>query len=183
MLAHDTEGTLDGGAPAVGARSARPNVMIKVPATPEGIPAIEQLIAEGINVNVTLLFAHETLRAVAAGLHRGPRGAAAARRPLGHGRQRRQLLRQPHRHADRRLHRDAAGRRRRAARAGAAAQSLLGKVAIANAKLTYQRYQERSSPARAGRRWPRRARRRSGCCGPAPAPRTRPTATCSTSRS
>ena len=34
----------------------RPNVMIKVPATPEGIPAIESLLAEGININITLMF-------------------------------------------------------------------------------------------------------------------------------
>ena len=50
-------------------------------------------------------------------------------------------------------------------------QSLLGKVAIANAKLTYQRYKEIFS----GPRWEalaRKARRRSACCGPAPAPRT-----------
>jgi len=37
----------------------RPNVMIKIPGTPEGVPAIRQLISEGINVNVTLLFAQE----------------------------------------------------------------------------------------------------------------------------
>ncbi len=37
-------------------RVERPNLMIKVPATPEGIPAIKQLISEGINVNVTLIF-------------------------------------------------------------------------------------------------------------------------------
>ena len=44
---------------------ARPNVMIKVPATDEGIPAIEQLISEGININVTLLFALEYYERVA----------------------------------------------------------------------------------------------------------------------
>ena len=42
------------------------NVMIKVPGTPEGIPAIRQLISEGINVNVTLLFAQEMYEEVAA---------------------------------------------------------------------------------------------------------------------
>jgi transaldolase/glucose-6-phosphate isomerase len=42
----------------------RPNVMIKVPGTPEGVPAIKQLIAEGINVNVTLLFGIEAYREV-----------------------------------------------------------------------------------------------------------------------
>lgn len=44
----------------------RPNLMIKVPATGEGVPAFRQLIREGINVNVTLLFARDTYEAVAA---------------------------------------------------------------------------------------------------------------------
>jgi transaldolase len=43
----------------------RPNVMIKVPATPEGIPAIEQLLSEGINVNITLIFSLMQYQAVA----------------------------------------------------------------------------------------------------------------------
>ena len=38
-------------------RVERPNLMIKIPATPEGIPAIEQLIADGLNINITLIFA------------------------------------------------------------------------------------------------------------------------------
>src|SRR5262249_53566737 len=43
----------------------RPNLMVKVPATAEGIPAIQQLISEGININVTLLFAQEMYEKVA----------------------------------------------------------------------------------------------------------------------
>jgi transaldolase/glucose-6-phosphate isomerase len=54
-LAHDTEGTVDE-ARRLFAALDRPNVMIKVPATPAGVPAIETLIGEGINVNVTLIF-------------------------------------------------------------------------------------------------------------------------------
>ncbi|MBS3784447.1 MAG: transaldolase, partial [Anaerolineae bacterium] len=54
-LAHDTEGTIEE-ARRFYAAVDRPNVMIKVPATVEGIPAIETLIGEGINVNVTLMF-------------------------------------------------------------------------------------------------------------------------------
>ncbi|MDA8207074.1 MAG: bifunctional transaldolase/phosoglucose isomerase [Thermaerobacter sp.] len=42
----------------------RPNIMVKVPATPEGIPAIRQLIAEGLNINVTLIFSLDTYRQV-----------------------------------------------------------------------------------------------------------------------
>jgi transaldolase/glucose-6-phosphate isomerase len=54
-LAHDTEGTI-AEARRLFAALGRPNVMIKVPATPAGIPAIRALIAEGINVNITLIF-------------------------------------------------------------------------------------------------------------------------------
>jgi len=54
-LAHDTKGTVEE-ARRLFASLGRPNVMIKVPATAEGIPAVRQLIGEGINVNVTLIF-------------------------------------------------------------------------------------------------------------------------------
>ncbi len=54
-LAHDTAGTI-AEARRLFATLDRPNIMIKVPSTPEGIPAIETLISEGINVNVTLIF-------------------------------------------------------------------------------------------------------------------------------
>jgi transaldolase len=64
-LAHDTKGTI------VEARRLwralnRPNVFIKVPATAEGLPAIQQLISEGINVNITLLFGLPRYRQVVA---------------------------------------------------------------------------------------------------------------------
>jgi transaldolase len=64
-LAHDTKGTV------VEARRlwralSRPNVFIKVPATTEGLPAIQQLISEGINVNITLLFGLPRYQQVAA---------------------------------------------------------------------------------------------------------------------
>ena len=62
-LAHDTEGTVTE-ARRLFAALNRPNVMIKVPATPAGIPAIETLIGERINVNVTLMFSLEHYGAV-----------------------------------------------------------------------------------------------------------------------
>ncbi|HZS85861.1 MAG TPA: transaldolase [Chloroflexota bacterium] len=55
-LAHDTPGTI-AEARRFWSELGRPNIMIKVPATPAGLPAIAQLIAEGINVNITLIFA------------------------------------------------------------------------------------------------------------------------------
>lgn len=63
-LAHDTEGTI-AGAWRLFTTLDRPNVMIKVPATPAGAPAIQALIAEGINVNVTLIFSLAHYEAVA----------------------------------------------------------------------------------------------------------------------
>ena len=54
-LAHDTDGTIEAALRLFDALD-RPNVMIKVPATPEGIPAIRALIGRGVNVNVTLIF-------------------------------------------------------------------------------------------------------------------------------
>ncbi len=68
--AHDTEGTL-AQAREYWARLDRPNTMIKIPGTPEGVPAIEQAIFEGINVNVTLLFGVERYAAVAEAYIRG----------------------------------------------------------------------------------------------------------------
>jgi transaldolase / glucose-6-phosphate isomerase len=63
FLAHDTAGTLKE-ARRLWQAVGRENLMVKVPATREGIPAIQQLISEGINVNVTILFAGlQTLRA------------------------------------------------------------------------------------------------------------------------
>lgn len=64
LLAHDTAGTIDE-ARRLWAAVSRSNVMIKVPGTPEGIPAIRALIREGINVNVTLLFGLPRYREVA----------------------------------------------------------------------------------------------------------------------
>jgi transaldolase len=54
-MANDTQASIDG-APMFFERIGRPNVFIKIPGTAEGIPAIEESIARGINVNVTLLF-------------------------------------------------------------------------------------------------------------------------------
>lgn len=64
FLARDTKGTLHE-ARRLWKAVGRENVMIKVPGTPEGIPAFRQLISEGININVTLLFAQEVYQEVA----------------------------------------------------------------------------------------------------------------------
>jgi transaldolase len=62
-LAHDTEGTLKE-ARRFWQMVDRPNLMIKIPATPEGIPAVRQALTEGINVNITLIFSRQAYREV-----------------------------------------------------------------------------------------------------------------------
>ncbi|MGZ4202094.1 MAG: bifunctional transaldolase/phosoglucose isomerase, partial [Thermoleophilaceae bacterium] len=69
-LAHDTEGTIEQ-ARQYWELIGRPNAMIKIPGTEEGVPAIEQAIYDGINVNVTLLFAVEMYAKAAEAFIRG----------------------------------------------------------------------------------------------------------------
>ena len=80
-LADDTDRTIDA-ARRLWSRVARPNVMIKVPGTRAGLPAITQLIADGINVNVTLLFSVERYGAVADAWLAGLETRARMERPL-----------------------------------------------------------------------------------------------------
>jgi transaldolase len=72
-LAHDTAGTI-ASARSLHNRIARPNLMVKIPATAEGIPAVEQIIADGNSVNVTLIFSldryAEVMQAYLRGLER-----------------------------------------------------------------------------------------------------------------
>ena len=76
-LAHDTDGTVKE-ARMLFAALKRPNIMIKVPATPAGIPAIETLIGEGININVTLMFSLKHYDDVAGAYIRGLKKAKDA---------------------------------------------------------------------------------------------------------
>jgi transaldolase len=80
-LAHDTTGTIEE-ARELWARVNRPNAMIKVPATSEGIPAIRKLIGEGINVNITLLFGLPRYREVVDAYLSGLEILAASGKPL-----------------------------------------------------------------------------------------------------
>jgi len=82
-LAHDTKGTI-AEARRLWAALDRPNVLIKVPATSAGLPAIEQLIGEGINVNVTLLFGLPRYTQVAEAYIAGLEARAAQGQPLKH---------------------------------------------------------------------------------------------------
>ncbi|HEY2138019.1 MAG TPA: bifunctional transaldolase/phosoglucose isomerase [Xanthobacteraceae bacterium] len=126
----------------------RPNLMIKVPATSAGLPAIERLIGEGINVNITLLFSQDTYEQVAeaylAGLehlaaHGGDPGRVASVASFFVSR----IDVAVDKLIDERLAQVSDAKQR------AALSALHGKVAIANAKLAYQRYKRLF----AGPRW------------------------------
>lgn len=80
-LARDTAGTVNQ-AQELWTRIDRPNLMIKIPATPEGIPAVRQVIAAGINVNVTLIFSLERYAAVMEAYFAGLEDRAAAGSPI-----------------------------------------------------------------------------------------------------
>ncbi len=80
-LAHDTEGTVEEARRLV-ASVNRPNLMIKVPATPAGLPAVETLITEGVNVNITLIFAQAVYRGVVDAYLSALENRAAAGEPV-----------------------------------------------------------------------------------------------------
>ncbi|HEX8776790.1 MAG TPA: transaldolase, partial [Rhodanobacter sp.] len=81
LLAADTDGTIAAAA-AIHAQAQRPNLYVKIPGTPEGIPAIEEAIFRGIPINVTLLFSCEQYLAAAGAYLRGiERRVAAGKDP------------------------------------------------------------------------------------------------------
>ncbi|HSD40738.1 MAG TPA: transaldolase [Burkholderiales bacterium] len=139
-LAHDTPGTVEE-AHRLWRTVDRPNLMIKVPGTPAGVPAFAALIEEGVNVNVTLLFSRAAHRAVA-DAYVGAVGKRAARgREVGRiASVASFFVSRIDTAVDKLL-----GARIAAARSDAERsklQGLLGKAAIANAKLAYQTYLE-----------------------------------------
>ena len=138
-LANDTDGTLHE-ARRLWKTVARPNVMIKVPATPAGIPAIRTLISEGVNVNVTLLFAPEAYEAVALAYIDGIDARAHAGQPVDRVASVASFFVS---RIDTAV--DALLDAKLKTATGAEAdrlKGLYGKVAIANAKDAYQRYKK-----------------------------------------
>jgi transaldolase len=81
VLAHDTQSTITA-AKDLHAQAQRPNLMIKIPGTPEGLPAIEEAIFAGVPINVTLLFSEDQYLAAADAFMRGiERRISAGLRP------------------------------------------------------------------------------------------------------
>jgi transaldolase len=127
-LAHDTNGTV-ADAKRLWGIVDRPNLMIKVPATDAGIPAIEELIASGINVNATLMFSLDDYEAVAQaylrGLHRADDVTGIASVASF-------FVSRVDSKADAALEKIGTDE----------AAALMGRIAVANAKLAYARYQQ-----------------------------------------
>jgi transaldolase/glucose-6-phosphate isomerase len=139
-LAHDTRATLDE-ARRLWKAVSRVNVMIKVPATPAGIPAIKALIGDGINVNVTLLFALEAYEAVAEAYLSGLEAfAAKGGDPSQVESVASFFISRIDSAVDALI--DARLKASDSTLEQGLLKGLLGRVAIANARLTYQRYKE-----------------------------------------
>jgi transaldolase / glucose-6-phosphate isomerase len=138
-LADDTARTVDE-ARRLWKSVARENVMIKVPGTPEGIPAFRQLIGEGINVNVTLLFAQGVYEQVAAAFIDGVEKFAASGGDVGKIASVASFFISRIDSLVDSLVGDQLKKETDATRK-AKLQSIPGKVAIANGKLTYEAYQ------------------------------------------
>jgi transaldolase/glucose-6-phosphate isomerase len=149
LLAHDTENSI-GQARRLWATLNRPNVMIKIPATPAGIPAIRTLIAEGININVTLIFSQETYDQVAEAFIGGLEQRHSAGGKLDHVASVASVFVS---RVDTSIDSQLEFRARRSADDGekATLTGLLGKAAIANIKLLHQRFIETFAADRFGK--------------------------------
>jgi transaldolase/glucose-6-phosphate isomerase len=138
-LARDTDGTL-----ALARRYfelvSRPNVMIKIPGTPEGVPAIEQAIYEGININVTLLFAVSAYESIAEAYIRGLERRQAEGKSLDVASVASFFVSRVDTAVDKQL-------------AELGREALAGTAAVANARAAYVRFKE----IFAGERWERLA--------------------------
>ncbi|HLW60238.1 MAG TPA: transaldolase [bacterium] len=139
LLARDTAGTIQEVRQWI-QRIGRPNLMVKIPGTPEGEPAIEEMIAEGHNINITLLFSVPAYARVAEAYLHGLERRVAAGQPIDRVASVASFfVSRIDTETDTRL-------AARLASAGGAERALLaglqGKVAIANAKLAYRVFRE-----------------------------------------
>jgi transaldolase len=138
LLAHDTDHTISDAAD-IFSRLSRPNVMIKIPGTVEGLPAITESIANGLNVNITLIFSLDRYEAVIEAYLQGLERRVDAGQPIDHVHSVASFfVSRVDTETDRRLPEDS---------------PLRGKAAVANAKLAYERFLARF----AGPRWDRLA--------------------------
>jgi transaldolase / glucose-6-phosphate isomerase len=139
-LAFDTQGTINE-ARRLWKAVKRPNVMIKIPATPEGLPAIRQALEEGININITLLFAQSAYEKVAEAYIAGLEARAAKGEDVSHiASVASFFVSRIDSLVDSKI--DAMQKNETDPSKKALLESLRGNVAIANARRTYAKYQE-----------------------------------------
>jgi transaldolase len=137
-LATNTAGTIEA-ARSLHERISLPNLMVKIPATAEGVPAIQTMIAEGRNINVTLIFSLDRYAAVIEAYLSGLEALAAAGGDLGRA----------HSVASFFVSRVDTEVDRRLEQLGAAAAGVQGQAAVAQARLAYALFAEKFS----GPRW------------------------------
>ena len=119
----------------------RPNVMIKIPGTPEGLPAIRQALEDGININITLLFAQSAYEQVAEAFLSALEARAAKGQDISHiASVASFFVSRIDTLVDSKLDEKLKSATDKTQKA--LFESLQGKVAIANARLTYKKYQE-----------------------------------------
>ncbi len=142
----------------------QPNLLVKIPATKPGLAAIEDVIAKGRSINVTLIFSLRRYAEVAESYIRGlERLVAEGGDPSKVASVASFFVSRIDTEADRRLDESSPAQH----------DELKGRLAVANAKLAYRHYQH-TFQGPAGSTWRARAPRPSACCGPRPRPRTRP---------
>jgi transaldolase / glucose-6-phosphate isomerase len=138
-LAHDTKGSLEE-ARRLWKSVGRENVMVKIPGTPEGLPAIQQALSEGININITLLFAQDVYVKVAeayiAGLEQYAAGGGDVSKMASVASF---FISRIDSEVDSIL--EGKLKASKDTREQEQLKSLLGKIAIANGKQTYEKYQ------------------------------------------
>jgi transaldolase len=136
-LARDTAGTIDE-ARRLWKACARPNVMVKIPGTAEGVPAIRACLAEGININITLLFSVDRYREVMEAYLSAMEERVSKSLPVARIRSVASFfVSRVDTNADKKL--DALAR---SAGAASEAKSLRGKLGIANARVAYEAFEQ-----------------------------------------
>ncbi len=135
LLAHDTQGTIDM-AKDLWKRVNRANLMVKIPGTNEGVPAIEACIAEGININVTLIFSIEMYEKTSQAYIRGLQRRLEKGQPIDRIRSVNSVFVSRIDTAIDKILQD------RIDKGEKNLVSLLGKTGVANLRLTYQKFLE-----------------------------------------
>jgi transaldolase/glucose-6-phosphate isomerase len=140
FLGYDTKATIEE-ARRLWKSVNRPNVMIKIPGTPEGLPAIRQCLEEGININITLLFAQSAYEKVAEAFLSALEARAAQGQDISHIASVASFFVS---RIDTLVDSQVDEKLKTATDAGQKAllESIRGKIAIANARLTYKKYHE-----------------------------------------